>query len=464
VNVEAETHYRLIDRYVVHGGCEPLLGRIEEIIPREAHYVVLDLDGTVHVVVTIGERLGWEIVDGASRATRADGDEIAPMFAARRPWHSSRNFAIGLRQWGLPGLVYAATVRLGGRWESWDNLLSVRFMGSRYVERVQELLRGVLMSAAAGLSREQLAAYAQRAWRRYEDRLVVTPEVVEAIRRACPRLRKVLLSSASTSPTVEHAAQTLGADGFVASSVDLYDDDGTPVYSAPVDLPALFRVRRPRFFSRPGAVLHNAAERKVSLLRMRYPEVFASGVVSVGISDNNYGEDRSWSDHFRHVVALNSRYPFSPFVSRPSPCESIHSVDARPSGGAQWQASAGRLGDCEHDRETLSRMLGGEELTRLEGLRGQLRSARAAAAAAREVLPRSVLASIVSRLTEAVEEYNVAATAHKAALGREVHALSRRLRRLRVRLGPLERSCHRVLHEIDLLHSRAARAVVERSR
>jgi len=109
-------------------------------------------------------------------------------------------------------------------------------------------------------------------------------------------------------------------------------------------------------------------------------------------------------------------------------------------------------------------MLGGEELTRLEGLRGQLRSARAAAAAAREVLPRSVLASIVSRLTEAVEEYNVAATAHKAALGREVHALSRRLRRLRVGLGPLERSCHRVLHEIDLLHSRAARAVVERSR
>ncbi|MFQ5352585.1 MAG: hypothetical protein ACE5D3_05880, partial [Candidatus Binatia bacterium] len=113
MNPQTTSHYRLIDRYVVHGGCEPLIGRIEEIIPREAEYVVLDLDRTVHVGVTIGERLGWEIVDGGRRGPSSGGDECASMFAAAHPWRSSRNIAVGLRQWGLPGLLYAATVRLG---------------------------------------------------------------------------------------------------------------------------------------------------------------------------------------------------------------------------------------------------------------------------------------------------------------------------------------------------------------
>src|SRR5262249_21694470 len=162
---------------------------------------------------------------------------------------------------------------------------------------------------AAGYSVEQLSAFCDRAWRRWQKRLVVDAGAIAAIRENCPRLKAVLLSSASTTPTVEHAARKLGVDGFVSSALDVYADGESMVYSAPIGLPRGLRVRRPRFFSRPGAVIHNSAANKVRLLRMDYPEVFASGAVSVGVTDNNYGEDRTWPDHFTHVVALNSRHP-----------------------------------------------------------------------------------------------------------------------------------------------------------
>ena len=105
--------------------------------------------------------------------------------------------------------------------------------------------------------------------------------VVNAIREHCPKLRAILLSSASTAPTVEHAARKLGVDGYVSSDVDVYAEGDTQVYSAPTGLPRALGRRRPRFFSRPGAVVHNAAVNKVNLLLANYPEVYAPGAISV---------------------------------------------------------------------------------------------------------------------------------------------------------------------------------------
>ncbi len=460
-----EYRYRLTDRYIVHEGCRPLFEGVERLVPEDAEYVVFDLDRTVHLDVTIGERIGWEImVDPALRDSDADAEQ--PFFRWRRPLRSFVRLARGAHYWGLPGLVYAATVRLGGRWEPWHRLL-MRTMGPGYVERVQGLLRSVLMASQAGYTAEQLERFAERAWRRWSSRLVVDASVIEAIRARCPRLRAVLLSSASTTPTVEHAAGKLGVDGFVASAVDLYPSEGKAVFSAPVGIPRWFRRGQPCFFSRPGAVLHNSAINKVSLLRMRYPQVFAPGTVSVGITDNNYGEDRSWTDHFSHVVALNSRHPFSPFVAAASPCRSIASADAAPVAAADASAGGvsawlGTLRARVVDGSGLTSMFGDEELGRLDGLIAQLRATRERAAGGVDESIRRRLVAIGAAVGETVDRYNAASKRQKARIAREMNRQLRRARRLRAQLEQASKASWATIHRIEQLHDAAARTIAAR--
>ncbi len=456
--------FRLVDRYVVHDGCLPLVETIDRIVPEDAHYVVFDLDRTVHLEVTIGERIGWEImVDPDLRDSDAEAER--PFFEWGRPLRSLERLTRGSRYWGLPGLLYAGTVRLGDRWEPWHRLL-MRRLGPGYVERVQGLLRGVLMDSQAGYAPQQLEAFAERAWRRWQSRLVVDREVLAAVRRHCPRLRAILLSSASTRPTVEHAAAKLGADGYVSSAVDLYPSADGEVFSAPVGLPAWVRRRRPRYFSRPGAVLHNASLNKVSLLRMRYPEVFAPGVVSVGVSDNNYGEDKGWPEHFSHVVALNSRHPFSPFVTTASPCRSIASLDAAPAGGVEVAKEASWLGTleaCVADSSVLSRMFGAEDLARLEGLAEQLRSVREEIATLADGSLRQRVAELGVRVAEAVDRYNAASARQKRAIARELDRLARRARRLRAELWRRNRPSWPIIERMEAMHDLAAQTLAART-
>jgi len=323
----------------------------------------------------------------------------------------------------------------------------------------------VLMSSAAGYNREQLETFCERAWRRWERRLVVDAAVVDAIRDHCPRLRAILLSSASTAPTVEHAASKLGVDGFVSSGVDLYADGGTEIFSAPVGLPRALGRRRPRFFSRPGAVVHNAAVNKVNLLHAHYPEVFVPGTVSVGMTDNNYGEDRTWPDHFTHVVALNARHPFSPFVASSSPCASIQMVDALPTGMSATEKSLawhGKLRAGAYDRGALSAHLGPGPLERIEAAVAQLRVARERAAQAVDASFRARLVAVGTALSEAVDRYNNASARQRAVIAREMAGLSRRARRMRARLARAGRECARIQHELERLHNEAARFIVSR--
>jgi hypothetical protein len=455
---------RAVESYVVHGGCAPLVERFAELVPEDAQYVILDLDRTVHFGVTLGEQLGWEALTAASNA-REDAP-LEPFFAWRDPVRSTRNLALGLRRWGLAGAIYATTVKLGDRYEGWQRILASR-LGATYVDRVQTMLRHVLMANVAGLTREQVDRCVDRAWRRWQQRQVVTREAIDELRRRRPRLQAVVLSSASTVPTVAHAAGQLGVDGFVASEVDLYAVESTEVYSAPAGVPIWFRKGRPEFFSRPGAVVHNAAGNKVALLRERYPEIFASSATAVGITDNNYGEDRTWSEHFAHVVSLNSRHPFSPFVGAASPCRTIQAGDSVPAavgGGAARFEWLGTLAPRRLDAKRLLDEHGGHDLAMLESLLADLRSARARVSEAIDGSARMRVANLVARMNEAVDHYNAAAADQKAKLAAELNRMAREARRLESRMRTAGRSAARVQHDIEALHHRIARSVAPRGK
>lgn len=466
------TRFRLVDRYTVHGGRGPLTDRVSSIIPADAEYVVFDLDRTVHFDLTIGECLGWEVLsrpDGPDRPG-IDDDGASPYLAMSHPVATAARLARGIKVWGLPGLVYALTVRLGDRWDGWHRML-VRRRGADYVERMQALMRATLMASTAGYTDSELQAYAARAWRRWQSRLVVGRDVIDEIRRKCPKLRGIVLSSASTRPTVAHAAGELGIDGFVSSAVDVVteglDRDGgeRDVYTGPSGLPRWISGRRPTRLSRPGAVVHNAAENKIRLLRMRYPEMFESGAVSVAVSDNNYGEDRSWSDHFVHVVALNSRHPYSPVIGRNSPCESIHAIDAAPLAAlsSQIKPKKGALAAAEFDRLRLEDRIGAEILHKLERFAAQLSELRAAHVAGYDDSIRRNLASLAARTADAIGRYNQAGETAKSVIARELAKLERNTRRVRTELARAGRQGARVECEIELLRGETGRLVAVRA-
>jgi hypothetical protein len=454
--------FRAVERYVVHGGCAPLVETIAELVPEDAQYVILDLDRTVHFGVTLGEQLGWEALTAASD-TRDDAP-LEPFFSWSDPMRSVRHLALGLRRWGLAGAIYATTVKLGDRYEGWQRLLASR-LGATYVDRVQTMLRHVLMANVAGLTREQVDRCVDRAWRRWQHRQVVTAETIDELRRRRPRLRAVVLSSASTAPTVAHAARQLGVDGYVASEVDLYPSASSEVYSAPAGVPIWFRKGRPEFFSRPGAVVHNAAGNKIALLRERYPEIFSTSTTAVGITDNNYGEDRTWSEHFAHVIALNSRHPFSPFIATASPCRTIQAVDAVPAAvgrGAARFEWLGTLTPRRLEEDRLRGEYGGHDLAMLESLLADLRSARARVAEAVDGSVRMRVANLVARMNEAVECYNAASADEKPKLATELNRMAREARRLESRMRAAGRAAARVQHDIEALHHRIARSLVAR--
>jgi len=460
-----EARIRPVGCYKVHAGARPLAERIAELLPEDVNHVVFDLDRTVHLGVTIGEQLGWELIADGDLSRKGRGGELPSIISWRSPLATAVCLGRGLRIWAIPGLVYASTVKLGDRWESWGRYLSMR-LGAGYVESTQAFVRSVLMSNFAGYSRDQLDIFAGRAWKRSAGRLVVTREVIDEIRRVRTNVKSIILSSASTGPTVAHAARVLGVDGFVASDLDLRYRDEEEVYAAPVELSPWFRGRRPEFYSRPGAVTHNAAENKVRLLRMVHPELFAEGTVTLGITDNNYGEDKTWAEHLHHVISLNTRHPFSPFISPNSPCMSIQTVDATPVDEKfvdrkhDW---VGTLRAGEFDAGRLHGKFDTDEMVALERLMSELRTARSQASRSVDGSLRTRVATAMSRLTDAVERYNHASAAQKKKIGSELEALTRNARKMQSRIRMTGREAARIQHEIALWHARAANAVALRS-
>jgi hypothetical protein len=70
----------------------------------------------------------------------------------------------------------------------------------------------------------------------------------------------------------------------------------------------------------------NSGPDKITRLRALHPELFEPNVISVGITDTQYGEDHCWADCFSVVVAMNSQWPFPRWVADSSPIQAIYSA------------------------------------------------------------------------------------------------------------------------------------------
>jgi hypothetical protein len=186
----------------------------------------------------------------------------------------------------------------------------------------------------------------------------------------------------------------------------------------------------------------------------------------VAISDNNYGEDRCWSDHFDHVVALNSRHPFSPFVSKRSRCSSIQAIDAAPASAhirAKRERWLGTLVPGDYDAASLPVRVGLDLRNKLEGFIDSLELLRAVGADAYQASLRRRMASLASHTAEAIPRYNEAPGSAKSGVAREIAKLERSARRIRAQLSRSNTAAARIECEILLLHTAAGRQIAARS-
>ena len=112
---------RVAERLVIHG--EPLAFRelCRRTVPRNARYLILDLDRTLHLARNMGELLGWEVVAwhayGPEHLTKAEARRKPGRFFLdwRKPLAVLRYLLIGARLWAYPGLFYLFFGKLPGR-------------------------------------------------------------------------------------------------------------------------------------------------------------------------------------------------------------------------------------------------------------------------------------------------------------------------------------------------------------
>ncbi len=317
---------RVVDRLVIHG--EPISFRelCQRAVPEETRYLILDLDRTVHLGRNMGELLGWELCAhegyGLDRlreveARRAPGRIFLDW---RRPASMLRYLAITTCTWALPGIFYFFCGKLPARLEL-ARRASFRIFGPEPVTAVQQVPQTVLMHQLSTVPTSTLRMLARRVWRRYGGDQVIEHEDLEWLRSRCPQLR-IVIASASPQPSLEVAAEALGVDDIVYSTVEEY----AGYLSSPYLLGRRFRLGEPRRMSGPGQVRINSGRAKVETLLARYPDLADRGVVSVGVSDTGNGEDHCWAEHFARVIDINSPTPFPPIVPAASPVREIHSA------------------------------------------------------------------------------------------------------------------------------------------
>jgi hypothetical protein len=336
---------RLADRLVIHG--EPIDFRelCRRAVPANARYLVLDLDRTTHLARNMGELLGWEVgayhAYGPEHLAAVEARRVPGRFFLdlRRPLAALRYLAIGARMWAYPGLFYLlfgkipAAFELGRRWR-------FRTFGTEPVAAVQRVPQTALLHQLTSIPSAELRSLARRVWDRHGADLVVERDDLAWLRARCPGIR-IVIASASPQPTVEVAAEALGVDDVLCSTVDQHDG----YFAAPFQLhPSLPGRPAPRRLSGPRETWINSGHAKVDALWARYPDLADPDTVSVGMSDTGYGEDHCWLAHFTHVIDVNSTAPFPPIVTATSPLREIHSAAVltraerarRAAGEAGW--------------------------------------------------------------------------------------------------------------------------------
>ncbi|MCC6647310.1 MAG: hypothetical protein IT374_17275 [Polyangiaceae bacterium] len=392
------------ERVVLHGAPVDFRTLAERAIPRDTEHVVFDLDRTIHLGRNMGELLGWELA--AEQAYGVDGcaalEEGRPrgrlLLAVRRPLGLLRYIAIGLRDWGVPGLTYFFWGKLAARREALRRRSFLRF-GPEPVREVQRIPQTTLLSLLCGADEPRLRRLARAVWRRHAPEQVITREDVAWLRGWCPGVR-VILSSASPEATVAVAAEELGVDDFAASTSGRAPGE----VDAPVE-----RLRgAPRAVAGPGHVVINAGDAKIAHLARRHPRALARGARTVGVTDTGYGEDHAWADHFARVIDVNSDSPFVPIVRAGSPLVEIHSAavltrEERATGaldprrGAVATGGPRELAGAELDALVSGFRARAEQLAReyertASALGPELDEVRAATAEVRRELDRAALA------------------------------------------------------------------------
>lgn len=294
---------------------EPITFRAlcEQAVPPDTRLLVLDLDRTLHLGRNMGELLGWEL-----NAHQSYGPDYLALLEPRRAigrWFLPRSRPLGVlrflygafRVWGPPGFFYLLWLKVAGRVALLRRRSYLRF-GPEPVSTVQRVPQYTLLRQLAAMPEPVVRELARRVWARHRPDLVVEREDVAWLRARCPGIR-VVLSSASPQAVVEAAAEALGLDDVIGST--------------------LHRI--------------NGGRSKLEALRARYPDVLGvPGVTCVGISDTGHGEDHSWTEAFTHVVDVNSTTGFPPIVTACSPLRRVFSAplltraekDARARGEA----------------------------------------------------------------------------------------------------------------------------------
>lgn len=324
--VDCARHLRIVDRLTIHGGALDFRELCRRAVPEATRYLVLDLDRTLHLARNMGELLGWELCAyhayGLERLAEVEARRPATRFFldAARPWCLLRYLFIGARMWAYPGLFYLFCGKIPSRLEL-TRRWSFRAFGPEPVAAVQRVPQLALMHQMAAVPADDLRLLARRVWDRFGRDQVIEREDLAWLRARCPGIR-VVIASASPQPTLEVAAEALGVDDVVYSTLE--ERDG--FFSSPFQVHRLFLQPRPRRIGGPSHTRINSNRAKIETLFARYPELADPRVVSVGMTDTGYGEDHCWARHFTRVVDVNSSAPFPPFVDAASPLQEIHSA------------------------------------------------------------------------------------------------------------------------------------------
>ena len=340
------TYARVVDRLTVHGAPIDFRELCRRAVPADARYLVLDLDRTIHHERNIGELVGWEYCSrtayGSALDSATEGRRgLGRFFVDRkRPVAAARYLILGARLWAYPGLFYLWWGKIAARVAA-QRRRAYQAFGPDPVQQIQEIPQTALLQQLATVPLDTVHELVRAVWRRQEPDLVISREDLAWLRQRCPNL-EIVLSSASPQAVLEVAAAELGVDAFIGTEVEQRDGR----LSAPLlhGLPLLLVPERPHRFSPPSRYRLNVGYEKIRRLAERFPDLFRPGVVSVGISDNGYGEDGAFAEHFTHVVDVNSRVPFPPVVGASSPLREIHSAavltrreqERRQAGEAGW--------------------------------------------------------------------------------------------------------------------------------
>lgn len=326
-SAESTRHARFVDRFALHGVPVDFRTLADRVVPKDARYLILDLDRTIHLGRNMGELLGWELCAhlaygeahmAAYAATRGPGRFSIDTRSLRG---SLRFLALGIQVWALPGLFYLLWVKLA-KLSQTIRKLSFRRFGPEPVRSAQSVPQTALLFQLADVPLDTVRTVMRRMWDRHECDQVITRADLDWLRSVRPGL-EIVLTSASPEPVVQVAAERLGIDLVDFTSVEHAGDRfATPFGPGWVAR----RAAQPAHIAPPSRVRINSSHTKIEGLLARFPDLADPATVSVGITDTGYGEDHCWSEWLTHVCDLNSDSPFSPVVGTASPLREVHSA------------------------------------------------------------------------------------------------------------------------------------------